>query len=210
MAWLVGAGGIAAIASILAANWDWYKNSARPDLAYLSAIKLKALDRSGKYLMAAELWSKSGAVIMVVRRPGWRLCREEALELSSLRPELDQKGVSLVGVVHEERGAKEFQPYLNSPLYLDEEKKFYGPEQRWMFISGFLRLSVWRSSFRAKSKGVEGNFQGEGRLLGGVFVVGPGEQGILLDHKEKEFGDKVELQKVKEAISAMNMNISRH
>lgn len=70
MAWLVGAGGIAAIASILAANWDWYKNSARPDLAYLSAIKLKALDRSGKYLMAAELWSKSGAVIMVVRRPG--------------------------------------------------------------------------------------------------------------------------------------------
>ena len=79
-----------------------------------------------------------------------------------------------------------------------------------VFFSGFLRLSVWRSSFRAKSKGVEGNFQGEGRLLGGVFVVGPGEQGILLDHKEKEFGDKVELQKVKEAISAMNMNISSH
>lgn len=46
---------------------------------------------------------------------------QEALELSSLIPELDQKGVNLVGVVHEEKGAKEFQPFLSSPLYLDEE-----------------------------------------------------------------------------------------
>ena len=43
------------------------------------------------------------------------------MELSSLIPELDQKGVNLVGVVHEEKGAKEFQPFLSSPLYLDEE-----------------------------------------------------------------------------------------
>lgn len=72
MAWLLGAGGVAAIAGILAANWDWYGNSARPDLQYLSAIKLKSLDGSGhgKHLIASELWRKSGAVIMVVRRPG--------------------------------------------------------------------------------------------------------------------------------------------
>lgn len=132
------------------------------------------------------------------------------MELSSLIPELDQKGVNLVGVVHEEKGAKEFQPFLSSPLYLDEEKKFYGPEQRWMSISGFLRLSVWRSFFRAKGKGVKGNWLGEGRLLGGVFVVGPGDQGILLDHKEKEFGDKVELQKVKDAVSKMKISSSKY
>lgn len=70
MAWLLGAGGVAAIAGILAANWDWYGNSVRPDLQYLSAIKLKSLDGSGKHLIASELWGKSGAVIMVVRRPG--------------------------------------------------------------------------------------------------------------------------------------------
>lgn len=78
------------------------------------------------------------------------------------------------------------------------------------FFLGFLRLSVWRSFFRAKGKGVEGNFQGEGRLLGGVFVVGPGEQGILLDHKEKEFGDKVELKKVKDAVSKMKFSCSKY
>lgn len=134
------------------------------------------------------------------------MCREEALELSSLKPELEQRGVNLVGVVHEEMGVKQFQPYLNSTIYLDEEKKFYGPEQRWMFLSGFLRPSVWKSSFRARGKGIEGNLKGEGRLLGGVFVVGPGEQGILLDHKEKEFGDKADLKAVRDAVFKMNSN----
>lgn len=128
------------------------------------------------------------------------MCREEASELSSLKPELDQRGVNLVGIVHEKKGVKEFQPYLISPIYLDEERKFYGPEQRWMFLSGFLRLSVWRSFSRARSRGVQGNLDGEGRILGGVFVVGPGEQGILLDHKEKEFGDKVDLKDVMDAV----------
>lgn len=72
-----------------------------------------------------------------------------------------------------------------------------------IFSLGFLRYSVWKSIFRSKSKGVEGNFVGEGRILGGVFVVGPGEQGILLDHKEKEFGDKVDLKDVRDAILRM-------
>ena len=46
---------------------------------------------------------------------------QEALELSSLKPELDKRGINLVGIVHEEKGVKKFQPYLNSPIYLDEE-----------------------------------------------------------------------------------------
>ena len=62
---------------------------------------------------------------------------------------------------------------------------------------------MWKSFFRARRKGVEGNLVGEGRLLGGVFVVGPGEQGILLDHKEEEFGDKVDLKDVRAAILRM-------
>lgn len=69
-----------------------------------------------------------------------------------------------------------------------------------LYFSGLLRPSVWKSAFRARGKGIEGNLKGEGRLLGGVFVVGPGEQGILLDHKEKEFGDKVDLQAVRDAV----------
>ena len=66
---------------------------------------------------------------------------------------------------------------------------------------------MWKSIFRVKSKGVEGNLKGEGRILGGVFVVGPGELGILLDHKEKEFGDKVDLKDVRDAILKIKSSI---
>lgn len=76
-----------------------------------------------------------------------------------------------------------------------------------IFLLGFLRPSVWKSGFRARGKGVEGNMVGEGRILGGVFVVGPGEQGILLDHKEKEFGDKVDLQDVRDAVLRMKSSL---
>lgn len=62
---------------------------------------------------------------------------------------------------------------------------------------------MWKSFFRAKGKGVEGNMVGEGRILGGVFVVGRGQEGILLDHKEKEFGDKVDLKDVRDAVLRM-------
>jgi len=36
-----------------------------------------------------------------------------------------------------------------------------------MFLSGLVRPSVWAAIFRARGKGVSGNMEGEGRLLGG-------------------------------------------
>ena len=88
-------------------------------------------------------------------------------------------------------------------LYQQLEGSVNGPQYVIISLLGFLRYSVWKSFFRARSKGVEGNLDGEGRILGGVFVVGPGKQGILLDHKEKEFGDKVDLKDVRAAILRM-------
>ena len=70
-------------------------------------------------------------------------------------------------------------------------------------------MGVWKSFFRARGKGIQGNLVGEGRLLGGVFVVGPEKQGIILDFKEKEFGDKVPLQDVKDAVNKMQTNQSK-
>ncbi|CAB1443663.1 unnamed protein product [Pleuronectes platessa] len=70
-------------------------------------------------------------------------------------------------------------------------KLFYGPLQRKMGGVGFIRLGVWQNFMRAWRSGYQGNMNGEGFILGGVFVIGPGNQGILLEHREKEFGDKV-------------------
>ena len=36
-----------------------------------------------------------------------------------------------------------------------------------MFLSGLVRPSVWSAVFRARGKGIQGNLEGEGRLLGG-------------------------------------------
>lgn len=47
-----------------------------------------------------------------------------------------------------------------------------------MFLSGFVRPSVWMAMYRASQKGVSGNMKGEGRLLGGKG--GDGIRKILL------------------------------
>mmetsp|Transcript_20734 Transcript_20734/g.42153 ORF Transcript_20734/g.42153 Transcript_20734/m.42153 type:complete len:89 (-) Transcript_20734:366-632(-) len=58
----------------------------------------------------------------------------------------------------------------------------------WQACFGGITAKSWK---RAKEKGVDGNLKGEGLKLGGVFVIGPGKQGILFEHKEKTWGDNV-------------------
>ena len=41
--------------------------------------------------------------------------------LSSLKPELDQKGIPLIGVVHEMLGVEEFKPFFKGDIYLDDK-----------------------------------------------------------------------------------------
>lgn len=90
------------------------------------------------------------------------------------------------------------------------QKSFYGIQQRWMFLSAFVRPSVWKAYYRAWKDDVPGNFEGEGRLLGGLFVIDSGDGGILLEHKEKEFGDTAKLEDVMAAarkISTVNSKL---
>ena len=68
-----------------------------------------------------------------------------------------------------------------------------------------IRLGVWYNSFRAWNGGFSGNLEGEGFILGGVFVIGSGKQGILLEHREKEFGDRVNPLSVLEAVKKIKL-----
>ncbi|VTJ80317.1 Hypothetical predicted protein [Marmota monax] len=123
------------------------------------------------------------------------------MDLSSLKPELDDLGVPLYAEVKEKAGTevKDFQPYFKGDISPDEKKKIYGPQRRKMMFMGFVHLDVWYNCFWAWNGGFSGNLEGEGFILGGIFVVGPGKQGILLEHQEKEFGDKVNPLSVLEA-----------
>lgn len=117
-----------------------------------------------------------------------------------------------------------------------------------MCFSIFLRVGVWRNIWRAYRRGFRGNLGGEGLVLGGVFVIGPGDQvgckmtglyyyiiylyyfltmkcicifswginlllllfqGILLEHREREFGDKVNMLAVLRTARKMRDDMAR-
>ena len=113
-----------------------------------------------------------------------------------------------------------------------------------MGLLAFLRVGVWMNGLQAFKRGFMGNILGEGFVLGGVFVIGQGQQvkppsvklclntpqntlllymgkdmskkhtwncimmffvpflpqGILLEHREIEFGDKVNAEDVIRAV----------
>uniref|UniRef100_A0A665WCW3 Peroxiredoxin-like 2A n=1 Tax=Echeneis naucrates TaxID=173247 RepID=A0A665WCW3_ECHNA len=69
---------------------------------------------------------------------------------------------------------------------------------------GLVRLGVLRNLVHAGKKGYQGNRRGEGFILGGLFVIGAEKQGILLEHREKEFGDKADLSSIMEAARKIN------
>ncbi|CAN8216564.1 unnamed protein product [Coccothraustes coccothraustes] len=179
--WSVGLGAIgAAVTGIVLANTDLFLSKPeKATLEFLEEIELKTLG-SGKILAISD---------------------HEASELSSLKPQLSKLGVPLYAVVKEKIGTEveDFQHYFKGEIFLDEKKGFYGPRRRKMMLSGFFRLGVWQNFFRAWRSGYSGNLEGEGFTLGGVYVIGAGRQGVLLEHREKEFGDKVSLPSVLEA-----------
>eukprot|EP01101_Sappina_pedata_P013419 TRINITY_DN9684_c0_g1_i1.p1 TRINITY_DN9684_c0_g1~~TRINITY_DN9684_c0_g1_i1.p1 ORF type:complete len:215 (-),score=61.85 TRINITY_DN9684_c0_g1_i1:88-732(-) len=182
-------------------------------LSEISNLKLSLLEgdtsvyHHGDRLEAQELWKSRGAVIMVVRRPGCSLCREEALELSSLLPKLEAKKIPLIAIVHEQLGSHEFfDHFFKGPVFLDRDRAFYKVlGDNWMGLTDLLRPSVWNNWLRAKAKGVYGNLEGEGRLLGGVLVVGAANQGILYQHREKVFGDHADLDDILAACSMIRV-----
>lgn len=133
------------------------------------------------------------------------MCRAEAQGLSSLVPEMDARGVRLHAVVHEVLGAEDFKPFIKGSVYLDPECHFYGPQERWMSIPGVFHYQSVYNIIKVIRNGVPGNGQGEGRLLGALFVVGPGDQGIVFQHHEKLIGDHASLDDVRAALQKVNL-----
>ena len=72
--------------------------------------------------------------------------------------------------------------------------------ERRLFMLGFLRLQTYANIFKAEAKG---NLKGDGTLLGGVFVIGPGESGIVFEHREKYWGDYVDTSDVIKAVQTI-------
>ena len=55
-------------------------------------------------------------------------------------------------------------------------------------------------SFQACWKGINGNFQGDGLLNGGMLIVTAGGEKVLLSHKQASPGDHVSNEHILEAL----------
>ncbi|CAB1119444.1 unnamed protein product [Ectocarpus sp. CCAP 1310/34] len=160
---------------------------------------------AGGSFPAGDLWKDQPAIVFVVRRPGCALCREHAQDLSNKQPDFAAKGVKLVGVVHEKLGVEEFSGFFkNGEIYFDEEKAFFNAlGMRWEGLSSLMKPSVISNAKRASAKGVKGNLKGEGRLLGGLLVVGGGDSGIAFEHREAVFGDHASMDAIMAAVDTV-------
>uniref|UniRef100_A0A4W6CFA4 Peroxiredoxin-like 2A n=1 Tax=Lates calcarifer TaxID=8187 RepID=A0A4W6CFA4_LATCA len=192
------------VAELISSITDWFQT--KPAWANIEVLENTELKTTGggesdihERHKAKTLWEKTGAVVMV-----------EAAELSSLKSQLQDLEVPLLAVVKENLGKELdcFKKYFSGKVYVDQ-KISIGPQERWMFLSMFLRIGVWRNLWRAYRRGFRGNLRGEGLVLGGVFVIGPGNQGILLEHREKEFGDKVNMLAVLRTARKMQDGMAR-
>ncbi|KAF9955829.1 hypothetical protein BGZ72_003384 [Mortierella alpina] len=160
-----------------------------------------------KTLSAHEIWKNQPAVVIVIRRPGCQFCREEARILDANREVIEKSmGMRMVCVVHEKGGSDIFKnEFWHGDVYFDQEKGFYkalgGGKLRTGGWEQLIRPSFWGNFIRNKRSGVQGNFEGEGHILGGLLVVHAGERGIAYEHIEKVWGDIARADRVLEACS---------
>lgn len=47
-----------------------------------------------------------------------------------------------------------------------------------------VKPSVIRNAKAVSARGIKGNMKGEGKLLGGLLVVGAGDSGVAFEHRE--------------------------
>ncbi|CAG8464735.1 9161_t:CDS:2 [Scutellospora calospora] len=161
---------------------------------------------------ANTLWQDSPALVLVVRRPGCQLCREEALRISSYRDLISDKlGVKMVAIVHEnlDNEVEEFNKgYWNGLLYFDKEKSFFsqvgGGNIQYGGMLSFLKPSVWFNIGQNMKTGITGNMKGEGRILGGLYVIHQGSGGVEYQYREKVWGDHSPFDQVLTAVKKVS------
>ncbi|KAG0369803.1 hypothetical protein BC939DRAFT_475515 [Gamsiella multidivaricata] len=161
-------------------------------------------------LKAHEIWKDQPTVVIVIRRPGCQFCREEAKIFHENRQTIEQSmGMKMVCVMHEKEGSDTFQnEFWHGKVYFDPEKAFYkalgGGRLREGGWEQMIRPSFWVNLVRNKQSGVKGNFEGDGRILGGLLVVNADDGGIAYEHIEKVWGDIAHADKVLEACSRVS------
>ncbi|EFJ52787.1 hypothetical protein VOLCADRAFT_127337 [Volvox carteri f. nagariensis] len=174
-----------------------------PSISSIANAVLRS--RDGAEVVASTLWQSQPLAVLILRRPGCVLCRDEAQRLWKLKPEFERMGVGLVCVVHEwiPREVNAFTSgFWPGPLYHDPSKAFYAALNGGNPLRGsiwgllFPWSAVWRRIRTASRNVPEHNIVGDGFTMGGAMVLRRGGGGgggcdigsVAWMHVERDIG----------------------
>lgn len=110
---------------------------------------------------------------------------------------------------------KDFWPrYWGGAVIFDQGRGFFkalggGKLMKEKFLSGFVFNPRAIANYkRAKAMGVKQNFNGEGEIKGGLFILGSAKRGIAYQFIERNFGDWAPLSEVIEICTKIQVIVA--
>ncbi|GAQ79944.1 hypothetical protein KFL_000420160 [Klebsormidium nitens] len=171
-------------------------------LRKIEGIQLEALSaekcKSGATVAARELWTEQVCLFLLIRRPGESTCRAHARSVWKHWDEFTDLGVRLVCVVNENipGEVEAFKEFWGGDIFLDGRKSFFkalwgGRLAKGGLVGLVANPRVLSHQFTAMTRNrVPGNLVGNGLVKGGVYIIGPGDNGVLYQFREVTFGDQ--------------------
>lgn len=164
-------------------------------------------------LQLQDLWKEKPCVLFFLRRLGCPICRSYIQMVEPFREEYEKRGVQLVCLSFEAFGEgsdfdRTFTRYKfwNGPIYTINKLVYQQLFGRKGLLDNFYGLLDIDKEAYERSKETPGNMKGDGFQLGGQFVVAKGGK-VLLEHRQKLFGDDAKLVDVFGALDiALRLN----
>jgi hypothetical protein len=83
-------------------------------------------------------------------------------------------------------------------IFYDKTKTFFAEKNAG--LAGLLSFQVLSNTVRSLAAGHSGNAVGDYSFKGGMMVMGPGDQGMLYQYREDQFGDLADWDAIEAAI----------
>ena len=168
--------------------------------------KLINARNTSESIVLEDLWADKPCAIFFLRRLGCPICRAYIQMVEKFRAEYEKRGARLVCISFEAFGEgsdfdRSFTKYSfwNGPIYTVDKVVYEELFGRKGLLDNFFGLLDVDKQAYERSKSVPGNLKGDGFQLGGQFVVAKGGK-ILLEHRQKLFGDDAKLPELFQAL----------
>ena len=150
-------------------------------------------------LLLEQLWEDKPCALFFLRRLGCPICRSYIQIIETIRDDYEKRGMRLVCLSFEAFGEgsdfdKSFTKYSfwNGEIYTIEKIVYEELFGRKGLLDNFYGLLDMDKEAYERSKSTPGNLKGDGFQLGGQYVIDKGGK-ILLEHKQKLFGDDAKI-----------------